>query len=328
VPRINRRQQRRTNASLHLGSGWVRLFLAISSIFAFSLSTAIAYADTFDFPASDFKIMDAHGTQVIGHGHYEVSRGSNGYATAFGEDRFNDGEYDFERDKLELRSDDQVPRMVTFEHTFYNANGTLQRVNRANLETGTTSCIQYENGQPVAHNAVLQFPPDTYAGAAIVIPLKVDLLSGRKNEIVLHDFNCIPGPKILKVKANLQPPSEWAHFQGKVVRVDIKPDFGWLNLVAALLVPQIHAWFSPSDGWRFVGGKFTRFYKGPEIVLALVSKPEHRATNPNHRTGQAAAPSKPADKSSLRKRELVREARCGSEQIARESSSNNASDRR
>jgi hypothetical protein len=69
VPRINRRQQRRTDATLHLGSGWVRLFLAISSIFAFSLSAAIAYAGTFDFPPSDFEVMDADGTQVIGHGY-------------------------------------------------------------------------------------------------------------------------------------------------------------------------------------------------------------------------------------------------------------------
>jgi hypothetical protein len=210
--------------------------------------------------------MGADGTQVIGHGHYEITPDGDGYASALGEGRFNNGEYDMERDKLELHGGDQVPRMVTFEHTFYNANGTLQRVNRANLETGTTSCIQYENGQPVAHNAILQFPPDTFAGAAIVIPLKVDLLRGRKNEIVLHDFNCIPGPEILKVRANLQPPSEWAHFPGEVVRVDIKPDFGWLNFVAALFAPEIHAWFSPSDDWRLVGGKFTRFYKGPEII--------------------------------------------------------------
>jgi hypothetical protein len=140
VPRINRRQQPRTNASLHLGSGWVRLFLAISSIFAFSLSAAIAYAGTFDFPASDFKIMDADGTQVIGHGYYEVSRGSNGYATAFGEDHFNKGEYDIERDKLELHSNDQVPGMVTFEHTFFNVDDTVQRVSKANLQTGVASC--------------------------------------------------------------------------------------------------------------------------------------------------------------------------------------------
>jgi len=185
-------------------------------------------------------------------------------------------------DRLEPGSDDQVPHMVTFEHTFFNADGTLQRVSKANLQAGLTSCIQYENGQPVVHSAVLQFPPDTFAGAAIVIALKGYLLQGKKNGIVLHDFNCIPGPEILKVRANPQPPSGWAHFPGEVVRVDIKPDFGWLNFVAALFVPEIHAWFSPSDDWRFVGGKFTRFYKGPEIILALVPKTEHKKTSPSH----------------------------------------------
>lgn len=272
MPRINRRQQRRAISSLHLRSGRGRLSLAVPWVFGLWLSAAIAYASTVEFPPSDFKIMDADGTQVIGHGHYEVSRGSNGYATAFGEDHFNNGEYDIERDKLELRSDDQVPRMVTFEHTFFKADGTLQRVNKADFQTGPASCTQYENGQPVVHSTVLQFPPDTFAGSAIVIPLKVDLLRGGRNEIVLHDFNCIPEPEILKVKANPQAPSGWAYFPGEVVRVDIKPDFGWLNFVAALFVPEIHAWFSPSDDWRFVGGKFRRFYKGPEIVLALVSR--------------------------------------------------------
>jgi len=81
VPRINRRQQRRAISSLHLRSGG-RLSLAVPWVFGLWLSAAIAYASTFEFPPSDFKIMDADGTQVIGHGHYEVSRGSNGYATA------------------------------------------------------------------------------------------------------------------------------------------------------------------------------------------------------------------------------------------------------
>ncbi len=256
----------------------VWLCLAVAAVIELWLSTAIAYADPFDFPPSDFNILDADGTQMIGHGHYEITPDSGGYATVFGEDRFKNGEYDIERDKLELRGDDQIPRMVTFEHTFYKANGTLQRVNRANLESGSASCIQYENGQPVVHSAAVQFPPDTFAGAAIVIALKLDLLRGRTNGIVLHDFNCIPGPGILKVNAYPQPPSEWALFPGELVRVDIKADFGWLNFVTALFVPEIHAWFSPSDNWRFVGGKFRRFYKGPEMILALLPKTNHNET--------------------------------------------------
>lgn len=156
----------------------VRHCLAAAALVALCLSAAIAYAGPFDFPPSDFNIMDADGTQVIGHGHYEVRPDGNGYETALGEDHFNDGEYDIERDKLELRGDDQVPRMATFEHTFFNPNGTLQRVSKANFQSGLTSCIQSENGQAVVHSKVLQFPPDTFAGAAIVIPLKGYLLPG------------------------------------------------------------------------------------------------------------------------------------------------------
>jgi hypothetical protein len=258
----------------------LRLSLALAALAALWLSAAVAEAGPFDFPPSEFNIMNADGTQVIGHGHYEVTPDGNGHATAYGEDRFNDGEYDIEHDKLELRGEDQIPRMITFEHTFFNANGTLQRVNKANFQTGPASCIQYENGQPVGHSTVLKFPPDTFAGAAIVLPLKGYLRLGNKSGVVLHDFNCIPGPEILKVRAYPQPPSEWAHFPGQVVRVDIEPDFGWLNFVAALFVPEIRAWFSPSNDWRFVGGKFTRFYKGPEIIMALVQKTGQLETKP------------------------------------------------
>jgi hypothetical protein len=255
----------------------LRLCRAAALLIGLLLGVTLAYAGPFDFPPSDFNILDADGTQVIGHAHYEVTPDGNDYATAFGEDRFNNGEYDVERDKLEMRHD-QIPRMVTFEHTFFNANGTLQRVSKADLETGVAACIQYENGQPVVRRTVLQFPPDTFAGAAIVIPLKGYLSPGHKDAVVLHDFNCIPGPEILKVKAYPQPPSEWSQFRGEVVRVDIKPDFGWLNFIAAPFVPEIRAWFSPSSDWRFVGGNFTRYYKGPEIILALVRQDRDRRT--------------------------------------------------
>jgi hypothetical protein len=260
----------------------VYLFLAVAAFFAVLLGAALADAGPFDLPPSDFDIMDAaEGTQVIGHGHYEVTPNDPRHATAFGEDRFNNGEYDVECDKLELSGDDQLPRMVTFEHTFFSANGTLRRANKANFQTGLASCIRYDNGQPVVLSTVLQFPPDTFGGAMIILPLKDYLLRGQKDGIILHDFNCAPGPKIFKVEARAHPPSTWVHFPGEVVRVDIKPDFGWLNFAAALFLPEIHAWFSLKDDWRFVGGQFTRFYKGPEIILAGVPKTGPKETGAN-----------------------------------------------
>lgn len=257
------------------------LCLRLAAPVALWLSAAIVHANPFDFPPSSFNIMDANGTQMIGRAHYEVRSEGNGYVTAIGEDRFNDGEYDIERDELEIDGDEQVPRMVAFEHTFFNANGAVQRANKANFQTGLASCIQYEDGRPRALSGVLNFPPDTFAGAAIVIALQGYLAAGNQSGIVLHDFSCIPGPEIIAVRAYPQSPSEWAHFPGRVVQVEIKPDFAWLDLLVALFVPAIRAWFSPSDNWRFVGGRFTRFYKGPEILLVLASNTAHKQSDPN-----------------------------------------------
>ncbi len=200
----------------------MRLCLAIAALFTVWLGAAIADAGPFDLPPTDFEIIDAaKNNQVIGHGHYEVITDDPRHATAVGEDRFNDGEYDIERDRLELRGDDQLPRMITFEHTFFGANGAVQRANKANFETGSASCIQNENGQAAILSSELQFPPDTFAGAAIILPQKGSLLMGKKEGIALHDFNCVPGPKIFKVGVHTQPPSAWVHFPGEVVRVDL-----------------------------------------------------------------------------------------------------------
>jgi hypothetical protein len=245
---------RQSNVELASHCDAIRLRLVVLALVALWLGPTIAYAEPFDIIPSDFNILDGAGAQVIGHGHYEVIRDGKGYATTFGKDRFNNGEYDTERDKLELQGDNRMPRMLTFEHTFFNADGTLQRVNKADLQTGAASCIRYENGQPI-RNAVLQFPTGTFAGSAIVIPLKGSLLLGDRREIVLHDFNCVPGPKILKVNAYPQSPSKWTYFPSEVVRVAIKPDFGWLDFIIAPFVPEMSAWFSPADDWRFVGGQ-------------------------------------------------------------------------
>lgn len=260
--------------------GRARLGLVAMALVALWLDTATTYAGPFDIPPSDFNIMDADGTRLIGRGHYEVTPDGKGYESAFGEDRFNDGEYDIERDRLELQGDDRVPLMLTFEHASFDAHGTPLRIDKANLQTGAASCVEYNNGQPVSRDMVLQFPPDTFAGSAIVIPLKAHLSLGKKSEVALHAFNCIPRPTILRVKVYPQPASQWAHFSGEVVRVDIKPDFGWLNLLIAPFVPEIRAWFIPTDDWRFVGGQFTRFYKGPQILLVLVPKPGHKEARP------------------------------------------------
>ena len=127
----------RPQATANVSSKPHRVVIRCGFVVALWLGGAIAYASPSKFASSDFNIMNADGTQLIGHGHYEVTSDGNEYVNAFGEDRFNDAEYDIERDQLELRRDGRVPRMVTFEHKFFNANGTLQRVGMAKFPNRT-----------------------------------------------------------------------------------------------------------------------------------------------------------------------------------------------
>jgi hypothetical protein len=58
------------------------------------------------------------------------------------------------------------------------------------------------------------------------------------------------------------------------MRVEVRPEFGWLNVFVASFVPKLHAWFDPNDGWAFVGDEAARWYKGPKIMLV---KKRHEA---------------------------------------------------
>jgi hypothetical protein len=253
--------------------------LIIATTLCVCLSSTSVFAAGFDFPPADFNILSANGSRVIGHGHYEVTTDGVGFAIAYGEDRYVDGEYDVERDRLQIGRGNQVPRMVTFEHTFFRADGSIQRLGKADFHTGHASCVQYDNGKATVKSATLSFPPDTYSGAVIAIPLQHYLAAAARGPITLHAFNCIPGPAIVEVQAYAEPPSTWSHYPGRVVDVDIKPNFGWINGLVSRFVPDIHVWFKPSENWHFVGGQFTRFFRGPEIILARVHADKPNKTN-------------------------------------------------
>jgi hypothetical protein len=59
----------------------------------------------------------------------------------------------------------------------------------------------------------------------------------------------------------------WTSYGAEALRVEVRPDFGWLNVIIAPFVPKLHAWFDPNDGWAFVGDEAARYYKGPRIML-------------------------------------------------------------
>ena len=40
----------------------------------------------------------------------------------------------------------------------------------------------------------------------------------------------------------------WTSYGAEAMRVEVRPDFGLLNMIVAAFVPKLHAWFDPNDG--------------------------------------------------------------------------------
>ncbi len=238
-------------------------------------------AGELDYPPTNYILRSIDGSRVIGHSHITMVPGADGLATVRGEYHFLDGNYDIDETTMRGHGD-ELPRLVKAHHSFFHSDGSLDRESRANVAAGTGECIVYANGQPQVSSAKLDFPADTFAGDAVIIPIHRFLRMGGKGSISFHDFNCIPGPELLKVTASASPPASWSYYPGELVRVDVEPDFGWIDVVIAPFLPRIQAWFDPLEGWFFVGGESARYYKGLKymMVRAHESQPELKAPQP------------------------------------------------
>jgi hypothetical protein len=261
--------------------------LTLAALLTFAIPSWAANAPAGLLPAN-FRVLDSSGTEVIGHSRYVLEPGKHGLLIGRGEARFKDGEYDIEYDTLRPRPQ-QPPQMLTMEHRFYNADGSTLREIAANFVTGQTTCTQYQKGVAETDRATLDFTPDSYGGSAVLLPLQQYLAQGQNEALKLQALNCIPGPRLIAVKAQVQKPSEWSHYPGQTVEVDIKPDLGWLNAVIGPLLPQLRAWFDPSRNWVFVGGQFSRYYRGPRITLVTQSPPSIVKQNKGSTGGALAA---------------------------------------
>jgi hypothetical protein len=216
--------------------------------------------------AINFEVLNADGSEVIGHSRYELSRRGHNLLIGHGVARLKDGEHDVEYDILKARLN-QPPAMLTLDHKFYNADGSAQRVTTADFRTGEASCTRYEKGVAQTDSAKLDFTQDSYGGAAVVLPLEEYLAQDAKEPIKLQAFSCIPKPRLIAVKARVQKPSRWSHYPGQTVEVDIKPDLGWLDVLVAPFLPELRAWFDPSNNWTLAGGEFSRYFRGPRVML-------------------------------------------------------------
>jgi len=257
---------------------WTLAALAIALMLARAWPASSANA--LSFPPTDFAILNPDTGAVIGRSRYRIDSAGDG-ATLRGENGYFDGQTDVEVARLKLSAEGKLPKLVEFDHTFYNADKSILKRSHLDLRSGAATCIDNSGGQKSDQSAVLDLPDDTWAGASIVIPIQDLLRAGVKGESrPLHVFNCAPSPKIFAISVNFDPGNAvWSSYGGEAMRVEVRPEFGWLNVFVASFVPKLHAWFDPNDGWAFVGDEAARWYKGPKIMLV---KRRHEAADAKH----------------------------------------------
>jgi len=233
-----------------------------------------AAADTLNFPPSDFDILNAESAQIIGHAHYAMVETGHDL-TLRGESRYLNGEYDIEEDKLATAGDGSVPRLLTFRHDFFEADGAPSIAARLDTETGLAECGKTEAGKLDLKSRQFRFPEDTYAGASVLIPIQHLVIHGGGEVLKLHVFNCAPTPKLIAV--DLKPslhPQTWTPYPGELERVDVTANFGFWTLVIQPFIPKLAAWFDPSQRMLLVGAQLQRYYKGEKIILARKREPQ------------------------------------------------------
>jgi hypothetical protein len=244
-----------------------RKFIAgsIAALIAIAIAGAARAESLLEAGSIDYNIMSADGRVTMGHGRYTIDRGKDGIIL-HGESRYTTGEYDVETDLLSPGFSGSLPRLKRFDHLFYSAEGSLIRVAHADLSTGTANCV--DSPEHIEQSDTLDFPPDTWAGASVLIPIQEFLRSGGEGELHMNVFNCTWKPGVFAVTVNVAPRSgAWPYAQRDAVQVNVKPHFGWYDVFIEPFVPKLHAWFDPRAGWGFEGVAIARYYRGPDILI-------------------------------------------------------------
>jgi hypothetical protein len=243
--------------------------LALAFLLALSMSPGIdeaAAQSVFDLSATDVTIFDPDGGVAIGQGHYNLSH-VGGVDVVEGENKYLNGEYDREEQSVKPAVRGMPPVLVNFQHQFFNPDGSMQYTDSLDARTGHAACRRFDSSPPDVRETTLEVPADTYAGSAQLM-FVVGRLRGAAVKIRFHSFNCIPDPRIIAIKATpLSGLVPWSMYPGKLVKIEMTPDFGWLNIFIAPFIPRIYGWFDPADRFQFVGGQFDRYYKGRHILM-------------------------------------------------------------
>lgn len=243
--------------------------LAAISLIAFSALSSLSSAGGFDAGGLQFKILSSDGKVTIGYTRFTVLL-KDSTEEVKGETRYVDGERDSENELLDVTAPAYTPRLETYKHSFFNADGTLNMVDTLDVESSVGSCASYPSGKMKLRESQLEVPADSFAGASGLM-MMVERLRHGNREIKFHAFACAPGPEMFSVAASLPLRAErWSFYSGDLFRLDMRPDLGALNLLIAPFLPTMDAWFSPADNWNYVGGEFDRYFRGPHVLTVRV----------------------------------------------------------
>jgi len=245
------------------------ILLAAISLVAFIAISILSSAGGFDTGTLQFKILSSDGKATIGFTRFKVLQ-KDSTEEVTGETRYVDGERDSEDELLTVPAPAYTPRLETYEHSFFNADGSLSMVDTLDAKSGVASCASYTSGKMKLRKSQFEVPVDSFAGASGLMMMVGSLRHGN-HEIRFHAFACAPGPEIFSVRASLPVQAErWPFYSGDLFRIDMRPDLGALNLLIAPFLPTMEAWFSPGDNWNYVGGEFDRYFRGPHVLTVRV----------------------------------------------------------
>lgn len=250
---------------------------ALAALLAGALGARASAAATASAPPTkgvetrslDFLIYKPSTAILIGRGRYTVTVSRDAVAID-GRNDFLDGERDVERERL--RSVGRDPQLVSYEHSFFDAHGAPQRAARFNAQSGLAACISYsDDGRSSERSEVLHAPPDTYAGASVLVPIADQLKRNSSGTLELHVFDCASEPRIFSLRVDMeQAPWSYLPRDGDLVKADARPVFGWLDVFLKPFVPEIRMWFDPRRNFGFMGGLLARYYRGPEVMLVRI----------------------------------------------------------
>ncbi|HKD69009.1 MAG TPA: hypothetical protein VKB84_19350 [Candidatus Binataceae bacterium] len=203
---------------------------------------------------------------VIGHARYTIKEDGK-TVEIIGETHYASGERDWERVMMEHQAGNPLPVVTSFQGNFMNRNDSPQLREKAEFKSGQASCTWSNEIDDSHYEDALDFPPDTYVGAASVVPLEYALKKG-ESSVRFHVFDCTPKPSIFTVDAKLENGiARWSYYPGELAQMGLTPDLGWLNIVARPFIPNITVWFDPGEGYQYVGSAKNRYYRGLAIVL-------------------------------------------------------------